>query len=164
VNEVAPTLLLAFKAMLARGLTSKYINKGMITLIPKSGNHSKFGNWRPITLLGSIYKILAKTLTKRIQEFLPLVIRPNQTGFIEGRSILDNNFLAQEALDLVLLLFDFEKAFDGIEWGFLFPTLSKLSFYPTWIQWISSLYWFASSSIKVNGEPGEDFRFARLVG
>jgi hypothetical protein len=98
VNEVAPTSLLAFKAMLARGLTSKHINEGMITLIPKSGEHSKLGNWRPITLLGSIYKIIAKTLAKRIKEFLPLVIRPNQTGFVEGRNILDNNFLAQEAL------------------------------------------------------------------
>jgi hypothetical protein len=139
VNEVTPTLLLAFKAMLAQGLTSEYINKGMITLISKSGNHSKLGNWRPITLLGSIYKILAKTLAKRIQEFLLLVIRPNQIGFVEGINILNNNFLAQEALvwapengqDFVLLLFDFEKAFDKIEWGFMFPTLSKLGFCPT---------------------------------
>jgi hypothetical protein len=65
VNDVAPTLLLASKAMLAQGLTSEYINKGMITLIPKSGDHSKLGNWHPITLLGSIYKILAKTLARR---------------------------------------------------------------------------------------------------
>ncbi len=77
VNEVAPTLLLAFKAMLTRGLTSDFINKGMITLIPKSRDHSKLGNWCLITLLGSIYKILAKTLARRIQEFLPIVIRPN---------------------------------------------------------------------------------------
>jgi hypothetical protein len=70
----------------------------MITLILKLGDHSKLGNWRPITLLGNIYKILAKTLVRKIQEFLPLVIRPNQTGFIERRSILDNNFLVHEAL------------------------------------------------------------------
>jgi hypothetical protein len=98
VNEVAPTLILAFKAMLVRGLTSEYINKGMITLIPKSGDHSKLGNWRPITLLGNIYKILAKILARRIQEFLLLVIRPNQTSFVEGRNILNNNFLTQETL------------------------------------------------------------------
>jgi hypothetical protein len=94
VNEVAPMLLLAFKAMLARGLTLEYINKGMITLISKSGDHSKLGNWRLITLLGNIYKILVKTLVRRIQEFLLLMIKPNQTDFVEGRSILDNNFLA----------------------------------------------------------------------
>ncbi len=77
--------------MLARGLTWEHINEAMITLIPKSGEHSELGNWRPITLLGSINKIIAKTLARRIQEFLPLVIRPYQTGFVEGRNILDNN-------------------------------------------------------------------------
>jgi hypothetical protein len=41
--------------------------------------------------------------------------------------------------------------------------LSKLGFCPTWIQWISSLYWFAFSSFKVNEEPGEDFKLARSV-
>jgi hypothetical protein len=89
--------------------------------------------------LGSIYKILVKTLARRTQEFLPLVIKPNQTDFIEGRNILNNNFLTQEALvwapesgqDLVLLLIDFEKTFDRIEWCFPFPTFSKLGFYPT---------------------------------
>ncbi len=99
------------------------------------------------------------------------MIRPNQTSFVERKSILDNNFLAQEALvwapesgqDLVLLLLDFEKSFDRIEWDFLFPTLSKLGFCPTWIQWISSFYWLASSSIKVNGKSGKDFRLARSV-
>jgi hypothetical protein len=44
VNEVTPMLLLAFKAMLAWRLTLDFINKGMITLISKSGDHSKLGN------------------------------------------------------------------------------------------------------------------------
>jgi hypothetical protein len=65
-----------------------------------------------------------------------------------GKSILDTNFLAQESLewavesgqDLVLFLLDFEKTFDKIEWGILFPTLSKLGFNPKWIKWVSSLY------------------------
>jgi hypothetical protein len=66
----------------------------------------------------------------------------------------------ENGYDLVLLLLNFEKTFDRIEWGFLFPTLSKLGFCPSWIQWISSLYWVASSSVKVNGELGEDFKLA----
>ncbi len=66
----------------------------MITLIPKSKDYSKFQNWRPITLLGNMYKILAKTLAGRLQGSLPLIIRPNQIGFIEGRKIMDNTFLA----------------------------------------------------------------------
>jgi hypothetical protein len=98
-REVAPTLLFAFSAMLRVGATSAHINKGIITFIPKSGDRARQNNWRPITLLRSIYKILAKTLVRRIQMDLTEIIRPNQTGFVEGRSILDNVFMAQEGLD-----------------------------------------------------------------
>jgi len=48
--------------------------------------------------LGSLYKILVKILAGRIQGVLPHIIRLNQTGFVEGRSILDNVYLAHEAL------------------------------------------------------------------
>jgi hypothetical protein len=98
-KEVAPDLHQAFTAMLNEGETSAFINKGIITLIPKSGDHARLNNWRPITLLGSIYKILAKLLTRRLQAILPNIIRQNQTGFVEGRSILDNVFIAQESLN-----------------------------------------------------------------
>ncbi len=76
-SKVAPTLLKAYTAMLASGEASSYINRGLITLIPKTGDRSKLRNWRPITLLGNVYKILAKTLTRRLQAFLPGVIRLN---------------------------------------------------------------------------------------
>jgi hypothetical protein len=62
VNEVAPTLLLAFKAMLARGLTSNVINKGMITLIRKSGDHSKLGNW--CHLISHFWEAYTRSLPK----------------------------------------------------------------------------------------------------
>jgi hypothetical protein len=66
INKISPTLLQAFSAMLRNRETSELINKGLITLIPKSRDHAKLGNWRPITLLGSVYKILAKTLARRL--------------------------------------------------------------------------------------------------
>jgi hypothetical protein len=157
--------------MLNAGETSAHINKGLITLIPKSGDYARLGNWRPITLLCSSYKILAKVLAGRLQAVLPQIIRPNQTGFVEGRSILDNVFIAQEALewveeseqDLVLLLLDFEKIFNRIEWGFLFKVLGKLGFTETWVRWVRSLYHATSSAIKVNGVIGPDFQLARSV-
>ncbi len=126
VEKTTPTLLLAFRAMLSLGLISNFLNKGIITLIPKYGDHSKLGNWRPITLLRNIYKILVKILAQRIEVYLPFVIRPNQTSFVMGKNILDNNFLAQESFkwaiesehDLILLLLNFEKTFDRIKRGF----------------------------------------------
>jgi hypothetical protein len=65
-KEVVSDLLKAFTTMLNAGETSAYINKGLITLIPKSGNHARLSNWRPITLLENTYKILAKTLAGRV--------------------------------------------------------------------------------------------------
>jgi hypothetical protein len=90
---------------------------------------------------------------------------------MERRSILDNVFIAQETLswaeesnqDLVLLLLDFEKTFDRIEWGFLFGALEKLGFGDTWIRWVKALYKGTTSAVKVNGESGLDFKLACSV-
>ncbi len=57
----------------------------------------------------------------------------------------------------------FEKAFDRIEWGFLFGALEKLGFESTWIRWIRALYKGVTSSVRMNGESGPDFRLARSV-
>jgi hypothetical protein len=98
--EIAPTLFHACSAMFRTGATSPFINKGIIAFIPKSGDRAKLNNWRPITLLGSFYKILTKTLASMLRMELTEIVRPNQTSFVEGRSILDNVFMAQEGLGL----------------------------------------------------------------
>jgi hypothetical protein len=64
---------------------------------------------------------------------------------------------------MVLLLLDFEKTFDRIEWNFLFEALAKLGFCPQWIRWVSSLYRSATSAIKLNGVEGSTFPLARSV-
>jgi len=79
--------------------------------------------------------------------------------------------MAQEVLewaeednqDLVLLLLDFEKAFDRIEWDFIFKALTVLGFSDTWVHWVKSLYKAASSAIKVNDTIGPDFPLERSV-
>lgn len=85
-KDVAPHLLQAYIAMLELGNTSEFINKGLIFLIPTFGDHSRLGNWHPVTLLRNIYKILSKVLSQTLQPFLPGIIRPNQTGFVKGRA------------------------------------------------------------------------------
>jgi hypothetical protein len=58
---------------------------------------------------------------------------------------------------------DFEKAFDRIEWGFLFSALAKLGFSDTWVRWVKLLYHAASSAIKVNGVISPDFQLSRSM-
>lgn len=106
-----------FKEALEKGHLCRELNTRMLCLLIKGGNKTNIKNWRLITLLGTIYKLLAKTMARRIQPMLKRIIRPNQTGFLKGRSILDNVFLALETMDwavesqqnMVMLLLDFEK-------------------------------------------------------
>jgi len=62
-----------------------------------------------------------------------------------------------------LLLLDFKKAFDRIEWGFLFGALERLGFESTWIRWIRALYKGVTSAVRMNGESGSDFHLTRSI-
>ncbi|KAL3684173.1 hypothetical protein R1sor_002195 [Riccia sorocarpa] len=65
-------------------------NKEVIKLIPKNDRKHLLQNWRPITLLTTTYKIIAKILAVRLKEMLPGLIDSQQTGFVAGRNIIDN--------------------------------------------------------------------------
>ncbi len=65
--------------------------------------------------------------------------------------------------DPVLPLLDFEKAFDRIEWNFLFTALTKLGFSSTWVRWVRTLYHEASLAIRINGEARPIFQLARSI-
>jgi hypothetical protein len=137
----------------------------------KEGDKTSLRNWRPITLLGTVYKCIAKLLARRLQPWLTQLIRPNQTGFMKGRSIIDNVFLAIESMEwatetsqpMVMLLLDFEKAYDRVEWGFLDGTLNKLGFNSTWISWVRALYTDSWCSVGLNGQTSDPFKLTRSI-
>ena len=56
--------------------------KGLIHLLYKSGEREDIANWRPITLLNSDYKIIAKTIAERLKPILKYIIHTDQKGFI----------------------------------------------------------------------------------
>ena len=110
---------------------------GLIFLIPKGeGVLDDIRKWRPITILNTVYKILAKAISLRIQPLLGELIHHTQTGFVKERSILDNIFAFWEATalaklrhkDMAVLLLDFEKAYDRVDWSFLEGTLARFGF------------------------------------
>ena len=101
---------------------------GLIFLIPKGeGVSEDIRKWRPITILNTVYKILAKAISLRIQPLLGELIHHTQAGFVKERSILDNIFTFWEATalaklrheEMAVLLLDFEKAYDRVDWSFL---------------------------------------------
>jgi hypothetical protein len=98
-DSMKDDLLAVYKEALEVSYLCRDLNTGILCLLPKGGNKILIKNWRPITLLGTVYKLLAKTMVRRLQPMLGQLIRPNQTGFLKGRSIIDNVFLAFEMMD-----------------------------------------------------------------
>ena len=121
--------------------------------------------------LNSAYKILAKALSLRLQPMLETLIHPTQTGFVKERSILDNIFTFWEAVslarlrgeDLAILLLDFEKAYDRVDWGFLEGTMLRMGFPAPWVRGVSALYTSAHSQVLMAGGCGERFALTRSV-
>lgn len=58
------------------------VTQRLITLLHKADDKENLGNWRPITLLNTSNKIIAKALQKRLQPLLPDIIADDQTAFV----------------------------------------------------------------------------------
>ncbi|CAI9302708.1 unnamed protein product [Lactuca saligna] len=78
------------------GRLSKGSNSSFITLLPKVKDPLSLSEYRPISLIGCVYKIMEKTLALRIKKVIGLVIGDVQTAFIEGRNILDGLLIINE--------------------------------------------------------------------
>ena len=123
--------------------------EGIITCIPKDNKPRQcLKNDRPISLLSWVYKIASGVLAMRLKATLAKLINKDQTGFIAGRYLGENkrivynimHYKEQNNMPGLLLLVDFEKAFDSITWSFLYKVLEFFGFGNSIISWIKTLY------------------------
>jgi hypothetical protein len=125
------------------GRLTKGINITFIALIPKVNSPQRLNAFRPISLVGSMYKILAKVLANRLRMVIGNVISDSQSAFIKGRQILDGILVANEIVDearkqkkeLLLFKVDFEKAYDSIDWEYLDELMFKMEKMDKGMHW-----------------------------
>jgi hypothetical protein len=113
-----------------------------ITLILKVPNPHSIFEFRPISLLGNLYKIVAKMLATRLGTVMDKIISKNQSAFIKGRLLVDGVLTVNEVVDLaktakqkcMIFKVDFEKAYDSVNWKFLVYMLKKFGYAEKWIR------------------------------
>ena len=165
-------MLNSFRESLRTGKLSDSQRLGVITCLPKPGKDRLYmKNWRPISLLNIDYKILTGALANRIKTFLDPLISKCQKGFVSGRYIGECTRLVSDLIYYlnktkkagILLMIDFEKAFDSLEWEFLEKTLQHFNFGNNIRNWIKCCYNNIDSMVINNGHSSERFPIGRGV-
>ena len=170
-DEVKEYLFDSYMYSLENGNLSITQKRGVISLLPKKNDLLLLKNWRPLTLLNVDYKILAKLIATRIKEALIHLINKDQTGFLEKRFIGHNiaslieiiEYCDENEIAAVLLSIDFEKAFDKLDWNFLWKCMEFFKIPNNIIQWVKTLYSGANSCVTNNGHMSDYFAMGRGV-
>ena len=171
-KELHLDMINSFNFAFDTGTLSISQRRGIITLIPKPNKDTtSLENLRPISLLNVDYKILTKTIAKRLEKVLPKIINPDQTGYVKNRYIGENvrlildimSYTEKKNLPGAALFIDFRKAFDTIEWSFLIDTLNNFNFGPDIQNWVRIFYNNVTSCVLNNGHASEFFVLERGI-
>ena len=116
------------KSIFSNGIMPEYMNKTLITLIPKCKSPESLSHYCPISLCNTIYKIFTKIIVNRICPLLLKLVSPLQSAFIPRRQGVDNAIIVQELVHTIskkrgvggamAIKLDLEKAYDRLEWNF----------------------------------------------
>lgn len=145
---------------------------GLMKLIYKrKGERVDLNNYRPITMLNTDLKILAKILANRLKEVMPSIIKTNQVYGVKGKDIADTTISIKDMIRYMkiknregyVISLDFEKAFDRVEHDYLFGILKSFGFGENFIEWIKILYRGAIMRIKCNGFLTQCFKIKRSI-
>lgn len=140
-------------------------NKAFIVLIPNRKNIVKPSDFRPISHIGCIYKVIEKVLENRLKKVFGKIISETQSTFLFDRQILHGILIAKEIMDearrknkeVHMFKVDFEKSYDLVDWNFLDYVMAKIGFHEKWRRWIAEFLKSTSNSVLVNGSPTDEF-------
>ena len=146
-----------------------WLNAANIVLLPKKDGAEEIADYRPISLIHAIPKIIAKVLALRLGPHMHVLISSAQSAFIKRRCIHDNFMyvrglarrLHKNRTPALLFKLDIRKAVDSVKWEYIIDLLQRRGFPPRFQEWITALLRSSSSRILLNGVPGPIIRHGR---
>ena len=164
-------IMAVFSDFHVRGKFEKSINSPFISLIPKVFGASELKDFRPISPVSGIYKIISKVLANRLRLVMNNIISTPHNAFVKSRQILDFVLIANEILDFhlksgklgLLCKLDMEKAYDHVNWDFMLYLLRRCGFGQKLCSWIAFCISLASFCVLINGLPAGFFNNSRGV-
>ena len=158
-------LAAVFTAAGRTGSLPQHFLDGVLSPIFKSDDAANLANYRPITLLNTDYRLLAKVLATRLAPVLATVVGAEQTAFLPGRLIGDNIAFLQLLPELLrsnaqhgtqptsaaLAFLDFRKAYDTVLRPFLFAVMEATGAGPGLARWAMLLLSHTAAAANVNG-------------
>ncbi|GJV20643.1 RNA-directed DNA polymerase, eukaryota [Tanacetum coccineum] len=164
---IGPDFCVAVKWFFDHSSFSRGCNSSFVALIPKNSDPKFVTDFRPISLIGCLYKVVTKILALRLLKIISGLISDVQTAFVPGRQILDGPFIINELLawckhykhQAMVFKVDFAKAYDSIRWDYLMDVLKSFGFGDKWCGWIKGSLSASMASVLVNGSPTAEFQF-----
>ncbi|KAL6577896.1 hypothetical protein OROMI_010224 [Orobanche minor] len=135
-NTIGADMYKAVEDFWTNGRLVRGCNPSFIVLVPKCEGVKKLNQFRSISLIGSLYKVVAKILARRMKPTLGKIIGEAHTAFIKGRYIMDGIAILNEIIEdvnkkkakRVLFKVDFAKTYDSIEWPYLLDIMNRMGF------------------------------------
>lgn len=153
------------------GVISRGCNASFLTLVPKIKYPLKIGDYRPISLIGSLYKIIVKSLSIRLTKIIGVCIGEVQSAFVAGRNILNGPLVISEMCSwakkvnkkLIRYKVDFNKAFDTVNWEYMDLVQMQMGFGQWLWGCIQGCLRSSRAPVLVNDSPTNEFEIGRGI-
>jgi len=164
-NTIKDDWLDLFSQMFVPGNLTEQQKRGVVVCIPKTTRPTQPSDYRPITLLNTDYKTLARLLANQMRPTLEELLHPSQFCGRPGSTIFEALATVREAVavaemmrkPLNILTLDFSDAFDRISHQYLFAILHSYGFSKSFVDRIRHMYTNASSVVQINGNLSAPF-------
>jgi hypothetical protein len=165
-NDVAPVVSHLANLCFAQGVFPTELKRSLVTPVHKSGNKSDPNNYRPISVLTSISKILEKLINNRLVQYLNKfnLLSNSQFGFRKGKStedaILNLTTLISKEVEngkkCLATFLDLKKAFDTVSVPILVKKLERIGIRGKPLGLLSDYLSGRNQKVKIGDYVSED--------